>query len=646
MESNGTYAAPGSGRRLLALLIAVAAAAACALVPGADGRYPELARYAGREIADVRFVDTGPFSADTLEDLVETEPTRCSLLGLPICIPGTGIGREVHRLDLGVLSEDVRRIRLFYRASGYYGTDVTPDVAPEGREADADVVVTFAIRPGAPVYLETLRVEGTEPVLDPDSIERTLPLQPGELFDLGELVASADTVRQALLERGYAYAEALRSFTVDTVRDRATASIAAVPGPLVIVDTIVVVGTESMGRRTTLRQLTFREGDIVRRSALRESQRNLYALELVQIASVTLGADTAARGDVLAAPPEDAPLPPEDAPAPPPGLTPADTLPETIVVTIVEAPVHVVDAVVGFGTVECLRTQAQWVSRNFRGGARRLSLTASVSKIGIGSGFDGSLCDAFEGDPFRTELDYRFAAELTQPWLFSPRNRLSALAFVERQSEPALFQRVARGGRVGVLRRLRPQEFLTAAVDVQRGRTRATPALFCLAFLVCMPEDIAELQQARWRNTLSVGWVRDRLQLPLDPRSGYALRTSGAWAAPWLGSDLDYVRWTGQGAVHGPLRPDWTLAGRLELGSFFGTATLDPGDDFLPPEDRLFAGGPNTVRGFGRNQLGPGVYVFDLALPDTITEVPDTIPEEEVRFVPTGGTSVDRKSVV
>ena len=31
--------------------------------------------------------------------------------------------------------------------------------------------------------------------------------------------------------------------------------------------------------------------------------------------------------------------------------------------------------------------------------------------------------------------------------------------------------------------------------------------------------------------------------------------------------------------------------------------------NFIPPEQRFYAGGPNDVRGFDRNELGPVVYV-------------------------------------
>ena len=71
------------------------------------------------------------------------------------------------------------------------------------------------------------------------------------------------------------------------------------------------------------------------------------------------------------------------------------------------------DAALGFGTVECGRAEAQYINRSFFGGARRLALTGSASKIGLGGatsvGFGESLCRAFAQDSFENSLDYRFA---------------------------------------------------------------------------------------------------------------------------------------------------------------------------------------------------------------------------------------------
>jgi outer membrane protein assembly factor BamA len=52
----------------------------------------------------------------------------------------------------------------------------------------------------------------------------------------------------------------------------------------------------------------------------------------------------------------------------------------------------------------------------------------------------------------------------------------------------------------------------------------------------------------------------------------------------------------------------------------------------LPPDERLFAGGATSVRGFGQNTLGPGVWIFQS--PD-----PDGEVARDTVFVPVGGAS-------
>jgi outer membrane protein assembly factor BamA len=59
---------------------------------------------------------------------------------------------------------------------------------------------------------------------------------------------------------------------------------------------------------------------------------------------------------------------------------------------------------------------------------------------------------------------------------------------------------------------------------------------------------------------------------------------------------------------------------------------------FVPPEQRFYGGGPNSVRGYGANELGPRVYVVTDTTNPTI-ENGDTI-YNNVRTVATGGNSI------
>ena len=101
------------------------------------------------------------------------------------------------------------------------------------------------------------------------------------------------------------------------------------------------------------------------------------------------------------------------------------------------------------------------------------------------------------------------------------------------------------------------------------------------------------------------------------------------WAAPWLGSEVDYGRTALDGSVYLPVGSRSVLAATLRAGTFIGAASVRGGEDFIPPEDRFYAGGANSVRGYARNTLGPGVYV----------EEGPQFEEDNVVFVPIGGLS-------
>jgi outer membrane protein assembly factor BamA len=58
--------------------------------------------------------------------------------------------------------------------------------------------------------------------------------------------------------------------------------------------------------------------------------------------------------------------------------------------------------------------------------------------------------------------------------------------------------------------------------------------------------------------------------------------------------------------------------------------------NFVPPEQRFYAGGPNDVRGYHRNQLGPLVYV----VPEKAIRADSTFPEDSVRIAATGGNTL------
>jgi outer membrane protein assembly factor BamA len=81
------------------------------------------------------------------------------------------------------------------------------------------------------------------------------------------------------------------------------------------------------------------------------------------------------------------------------------------------------------------------------------------------------------------------------------------------------------------------------------------------------------------------------------------------------------------------------LAGRFKAGIILSPSLdLASGStSFVPPEQRFYAGGPNDLRGYERNQLGPVVYVVPR---DALTVLPTgdtTYSSSALRVAATGG---------
>jgi outer membrane protein insertion porin family len=383
------------------------------------------------------------------------------------------------------------------------------------------------------------------------------------------------------------------------------------------------VGANRLGERTVRGTLTFAETDLLRVSELNNSQRNLYGLGMVNFASVEIAPDTLQR-------------------------TPESDSTATVLVRVVEAPQYLVDLTAGYGTVDCLRTGVSWADRNFLGGARRLDLSASASILGVGwptnLGLERSLCGALQDDAadrtirqFSDTVNYRLGADFQQPRLFGTRNRLGVGVRAQRVSELDAYVRRVVGSQIAVSRDLDARTLLAVTADIERGATRADPAVFCVAFDVCAPTVRDALQRTRWSNALTANLVHDRTATEGVVVRGWAARAGVGWASPVFGSDDEFLRVNAEVLGHRALAPGWVLAGRL-LGGAFVRGSFNPAGAFIPPDRRFYAGGPNSVRGFGRNALGPVVYVAQLDQYDLVDGEPVLRPNQMPRSSATGGT--------
>ena len=85
----------------------------------------------------------------------------------------------------------------------------------------------------------------------------------------------------------------------------------------------------------------------------------------------------------------------------------------------------------------------------------------------------------------------------------------------------------------------------------------------------------------------------------------------------------------------------WRIRGGIIFAPAVDVATQR--GSFIPPEQRFYAGGPNDVRGFDRNELGPVVYVVPKSHVDSTLLNPSTptpLDPDSVQVAATGGNTL------
>jgi outer membrane protein assembly factor BamA len=356
-------------------------------------------------------------------------------------------------------------------------------------------------------------------------------------------------------------------------------------GPLARFGEIRVEENELLDDESVRRMLPFRAGSLYRRSQVLDGQRNLYGLDIVQSAVVEEMRSEAT----------------------------SDTL-IPVRVRVNEGDLHRVRVGVGWTTADCLMTEARWTSRNFRGGARRLEARARLSNL-LATDLAASACPQAGSGAF-AKLNGQLGFELVQPWIFSPRNSLTAGAYVERQSLPDVFVREALGFNFGLRRTIGQRASLTFSYQPQLARLEAAEVFFCASFLACLPSDIAVFQSANWLAPLGIGVGRDRRNSVLNPSRGYLTVLDLEHAADYTGSNFEYTRVLGEATAYVPFGSRVGAfrlrAGVVGRGRFEGLGGL--GElDLVHPQKRFYTGGANSVRGFAENRLGPRVLTVDVA---------------------------------
>jgi outer membrane protein assembly factor BamA len=517
-----------------------------------------------------------------------------------------GLG-EKRYFDEEEFRRDVIRLHVLYRRSGYPNAEVDTTV----RREPENVYIAFHIKEGEPIVVRSIDVTGLDSL--PAWLQRIavldLPLQEGDPFNRYLMQATADSIERRLRDRGYPSARVFSGFEADRAKLVARVMLEVDPSRRAVIGGVGVVGVRRIDTSLVRDLLVARPGRRYSQDELLLSQQNLYKSDLFRYATVNIDSAQFQPG--------------------------ADTVP--LMVQVNESRRRRIRGSLGYGTEDCFRGGLAWTSRNFLGSnGRLLDLTSRVSKVGVGSptdwGLADGICNSSKNDSIGSGLlNYNLGATIRRPAFLSATSNLSVSVYTERRSEFQVYLRRETGTTVTLRReQLRRRIPLSLAYNLNYGSTEATEVSFCASFNACTDDVVALLRQNRVLATLTGTGTLPRVNNLIDPSRGSLKSLEVAVSSRFLGSAAfqQFTRVVADAAWYRPLARNVVLSWHVRGGAIFSPTVnvATQRGSFIPPEHRFYAGGPNDVRGFHRNELGPVVYVVpESAVDSAIAGVTDSV---------------------
>jgi outer membrane protein assembly factor BamA len=562
-------------------------------------------RRARPEIHQVAIRGAHAIPVGDIEASISTTESHCrGVFYLPFCVVSKSpYFYQRFYLDHDEMRRDVLRIRILYWKRGYRLTSVDTAVI---RKTPTTVRVRFTIHEGPPTRIATI-------ALIPDSLfpvsnrRRLVRLRNGEPLDLFAFDTTALLLTHWMWSRGYGDATIDTTFTLtgQPPSDSATRAAAAAgrinagtaavriaidPHRRTTVDTIVVTGNSKVSSQTIRHALVLRPGSLFLQGDVQRSQRALYQTGLFRRAAVAV--DTVGHtGDSA----------------------------KTIAVNVDEAPPREVVGGVGFTTTDFLNLSGQFTDYNWVGGARKLVIQGGVGNLfahGLYSAFNNGFKEIPPGtdpNPFLSPT-WNINAKVTQPWFLAPENTLSAGVFAHRRVAPGVFVDNAYGFTPSFTHNVADRMPLTFGYQYEVTHVTAGDTYFCVDYGVCDAATRDALQSRDRLSPLSATLQIDRTDDPVNPTTGFVARSEIQYASQYTLSDFRYVRGFATASMYRPIGHS-VLAFNARIGAVSplagsGAAVGDTSANILHPTARFYAGGSESVRGFGENQLGPRVLTI------------------------------------
>lgn len=501
------------------------------LVLGACAGNARVHRPGEEWLAEVRIVGNRALSTDDLVPGLASNRTR----------------EEGRALDPYELVVDRDRLRAAYVKAGFFDAVVTPDVKLEGTAQH----VTFTIVEGPRSRLEVV-FQGLPPEVPVAAARALVDAPDGAPFSYDLYDAAKEPLVALVEDAGYPHVVVEPAVLADRGRGVAVARFAVEPGKRARFGPVVIDGADGDLAGAIIGRLRFATGDLYSASALRETQREIYAL--ARFSSVRVEPDRTA-GAVV---------------------------PVRIIVTLSSRR----ELLLGFG-------------------AGYDPINAEI-RARIGGSYVNAAHPLWT---FGLDLRPAYAFDHRVGAIDNGLLKLRALVTATRME---LFAPRVRGELEGAYDYITVEAYTWYGPRLRAGISTPVPRLplqvragWLLEYLKFTNIEVLEptrsalrLDDPQRRGAFELSLVGDWRDSASSPRRGVYAQLRATLGTRYAGGDgdIDYRQLTPEIRGYLPLPRRAVLAARARVGATFGK---------LPVTERYFAGGANSQRGFAERRLSP-----------------------------------------
>ena len=421
-------------------------------------------------------------------------------------------------------------------SQGYYDAVVEPRT----ERVDGGLRVVLSAEAGQQYHFVTVDLPGLA-AAGPEAakLRKAFDINPGDPVIASDVIAAGTALTRSLGQNGFAGAKlGEQQIEINHQTRLASLVLPVDPGPVARFGAVRVTGKPPFSARHVATIARFRRGDLFKQSKVDDLRRALIATTLVSSADIQLVPVEGGRVVDLA-------------------------------VRLEPAPSHTIAGELGYGTGQGARAEISWTDRNFFNPEGAVTLRGvlgtreqlaavqfrrsnflerdQVLNIQISAGHQKF--DAYEARTVLLSADLErqsnFIWQKKWTWTYGP----ELLATDER----------------GVFN-------LSGIKDTRTFFIAALPA--------------------------SLGY--DGSDNLLDPTRGFRLSGRLSPELSMHGGSFVYARAQIDASAYHPVSDRVVLAGRVRLGTIFGTSAFD-----VAPSRRFYSGGGGSVRGYGYQQLGP-----------------------------------------